>query len=37
VLARNVPNNARYHVVYDIKDMNPDTGKITGVTFRIWH
>jgi hypothetical protein len=37
VLARNVPNNVRYHVVYDIKDMDPDTGKITGVTFRIWH
>jgi hypothetical protein len=37
VLARNVPNNARYHVVYDIKDMDPDTGKITGVIFRIWH
>ena len=37
VLARNVPNNARYNVVYDIKDMDPDTGKITGVTFRIWH
>jgi hypothetical protein len=37
VLVRNVPNNARYHVVYDIKDMDPDTGEITGVTFRIWH
>lgn len=37
VLARNVPDNARYLVIYDIKDMDPDTGEITGLTFRIWH
>jgi hypothetical protein len=37
VLARNVPNNARYLVIYDVEDIDFDTGAMADLTFRIWH
>jgi hypothetical protein len=37
VLARNVPDNARYQVVYDIKDFDPEQNTMSHLTFRIWH
>ena len=37
VLARNVPNNARYLVIYDVENFDPETGTMADVTFRIWH
>ena len=37
VLARNVPNNARYKVLYDVEYFDPTTSTMTHLTFRIWH
>jgi hypothetical protein len=37
VLARNVPNNARYLVTYDVERFEPDADIMTHLTFRIWH
>jgi hypothetical protein len=34
VLARNVPDNARYLVLYDVDYIEPD---VQQVTFKIWH
>jgi hypothetical protein len=34
VLARNVPNNARYLVIYDVEYIEPT---VQNLTFRIWH
>lgn len=34
VLARDVPDNARYLVVYDVDHIDPDLQKIT---FKVWH
>jgi hypothetical protein len=37
VLARNVPNNARYLVLYDVEFFDPEAQIMTDVSFRIWH
>jgi hypothetical protein len=37
VLARNVPNNARYLVTYDVEHFDPAANIMTHLTFRIWH
>jgi hypothetical protein len=37
VLAHNVPNNARYKVLYDVEHFDPEAGILTHLTFRIWH
>jgi hypothetical protein len=37
VLARNVPNNAHYKVLYDVEYFDPEAGILTHLTFRIWH
>ena len=37
VLARNVPNNARYTVLYDVEYFDPEAQILTHLTFRIWH
>jgi hypothetical protein len=37
VLARNVPNNARYQVVYDIEYFDTEANLMGHLTFRIWH
>ena len=37
VLARNVPNNARYLVTYDVEHFDPEADTMTHLTFRIWH
>jgi hypothetical protein len=37
VLARNVPNNARYLVTYDVEHFDPAAETMTHLTFRIWH
>jgi len=34
VLARNVPDNARYMVLYDVDYIDPD---IQNVEFHVWH
>jgi hypothetical protein len=37
VLARNVPNNARYKVLYDVEHFDPEAEIMSHLTFRIWH
>jgi hypothetical protein len=37
VLARNVPNNARYQVLYDVEHFDPEAEIMSHLTFRIWH
>jgi hypothetical protein len=37
VLARNVPNDARYLVIYEVEHFDPAAETMTHLTFRIWH